>query len=77
MGQHRLKYDISYGIYLYHVMIINTFLELNIPLSIGVALLIVLLSFVCGSVSLMIDKSFRQRVEKFKDIYKGAIEHRL
>lgn len=60
LGQHRLKYDISYGIYLYHVMIINVFLELSIPLSIGVALLIVLLSFVCGAVSLMIDKSFRR-----------------
>lgn len=60
LGQHRLKYDISYGIYLYHVMIINAFLELSIPLSIGAALLIVLLSFVCGGVSLMIDKSFRK-----------------
>lgn len=60
LGQHRLKYDISYGIYLYHVMIINIFLELNVGMNLGIALLIVLLSCACGVVSLLIDRWFRK-----------------
>lgn len=58
-GRHRLQYDISYGIYLYHVMIINIFLELNVGMNVGVALLIILLSCICGIVSLLIDRRFR------------------
>lgn len=60
LGQHRLKYDISYGIYLYHVMIINIFLELNVGMNLGVALLIVFLSCVCGAASLLIDRCLRR-----------------
>lgn len=60
LGQHRLRYDISYGIYLYHVMIINIFLELQLALNIGTILLIVLLSCGCGVISLLIDKGFRK-----------------
>lgn len=60
LGSHHLKYDISYGIYLYHVMIINIFIELGIGMNIGVALLIILLSCVCGVVSLQIDRCFRK-----------------
>lgn len=60
LGQHRLRYDISYGIYLYHVMIINIFLELQLALNIGTILLIVMLSCGCGVISLLIDKGFRK-----------------
>ena len=60
LGQHRLKYDISYGIYLYHVMIINIFLELSVSMNFGVLLLIVLLSCACGIGSLLSDKWFRK-----------------
>ena len=60
LGQHRLKYDISYGIYLYHVMVLNIFLELHVTLNIWTALLIILLSCICGVISLLIDKASRK-----------------
>ncbi len=62
LGQHRLKYDISYGIYLYHVMIINIFLELNIAMNWGVATLIVLISCACGFGALVSDKWCRKHL---------------
>lgn len=64
LGNHRLKYDVSYGIYLYHVMIINIFLELNVDMNLGVALLIILLSFACGVGSLLSDKCLRKILAK-------------
>lgn len=60
LGDHHLKYDVSYGIYLFHVMIINIFIELNIRMNIGVALMILLISCACGFASLLIDKCFRK-----------------
>lgn len=64
LKQHRLKYDISYGIYLYHVMILNIFTELNVGLNFAVVLLIVLLSCACGAMSMLVDRGVRRTLRK-------------
>ena len=58
-GEHRLKIDISYGIYLYHVMVINIFLQLRFEFNMFVFLSIIIISLLCGIASVYVDKLFR------------------
>lgn len=64
--EHRLKIDISYGIYLYHVMVINVFLEMNSDINIITAVMIILISIACGFASAYVDKLFRMIAKKKK-----------
>lgn len=63
-GNHRLKYDFSYSLYLYHMIIINVLVVLGITQSIYSLLLTLALSFVCSVLSVVfVERQGRKWVE--------------
>lgn len=51
LGRHRLSFDISYGIYLYHMIIVNVLVQLGIVRAYWSLALTIVLSIICGFLS--------------------------
>ena len=62
LGNHRIKYDFSYGIFLYHFAVMNALIQLQIPAASPWSLiLMILISILLSVVSLFcIEKPFRK-----------------
>ena len=57
LGKHRLKYDISYGMYLYHFIVINALIQLGVGDGIKAAAIVLPLAVFMGFLqSKLIDK---------------------
>lgn len=57
LGKHRLKYDISYGMYLYHFIVINALIQLGITNGIMAAAIVLPMAVLMGFLqSKLIDK---------------------
>ncbi len=56
LSTHRLKMDISYGVFLYHCMVLNIFIHLGAKPNLINIVAIILISIACGIVATYIDK---------------------
>ncbi|MBE5772558.1 MAG: acyltransferase [Clostridiales bacterium] len=66
LGKHRLKYEISYGMYLYHVIIINALIQLGITDGLLAMVIVVTLSVIMGfAENILIDRNVSKLIKMY------------
>lgn len=69
LSTHRLKTDISYGIFLYHCMVLNVFIHLGAKPNLINVVAIFLISIACGIFATYLDKSINALIKKYQKDY--------
>ena len=69
LGKHKLKMDLSYGIYLYHMVIINVLVQLNLTKRISSLIVVYVVTILAAILSwTLVEKPFINMKKKCKNI---------